>query len=537
MESEALDLARQKVEERARAKRDVFFLANDVLGFDFVPNVHAELFACYPKFDESKAWADQSELKDILVLWARGHYKTSAVIVKIIQAIINFPNIRILLMQGSIKVTKTLLKQIVTHFTGEAEGSRFKDLFPEMCGTKTELNASAMEFTTPARTRKQLAQATVTVASPRSIKTGQHYEIGVFDDLVNDQNYRNQTLMEKVREDFTLAQALIDPGGLRWCSGTRYAFGDLWEQILRWQASSGKWTVTVKTCWTDSSDGLPYAEKTPRFPRYTKKNGELGGFTQEQLLQMQTDDPANFACQYLNCPIHSSQQAYTKELLMGAVVIPADLPALSQPIMVCDLASTEAIHSDDSVIQIGRVDTMGTAYLCDQRGDQWAPMELAMNIIDMALRYRPVKILFEKTASCIYFADFLRLIAKQKGVYLPLDSIKVDNRDDAKNMRVVALAGVIKRGKFKIFAGLPKFDALVEQACEFPKGRHKHDDYIDTAALLYQQLSRELMALPVRTAPKNPILAIMSDRENALVKVLTEQERNEVEAPDQTGLD
>src|ERR1700674_461424 len=64
--NEALQLANQKVEDRARAKRDVFFLANDVLGFDFQPDVHAELFAAFPKFDESKPWVEQSELKDIM---------------------------------------------------------------------------------------------------------------------------------------------------------------------------------------------------------------------------------------------------------------------------------------------------------------------------------------------------------------------------------------------------------------------------------------------------------------------------------------
>src|ERR1700676_2841501 len=343
-------------------------------------------------------------MKDIMVLWSRGHYKTTAVVVKIIQAILNNPNIRILLMQGSIGVTKTLLKQVVAHFSGDAEGSRLAELFPEFCGTKTELGATVMQFTTPARTRKQLAQATVTVASPKSVKTGQHYDLGVFDDLVNDQNFRNAKLLDKVREDFTLAQALVDPGCYRWVTGTRYAFGDLYEHILRWQDKFGKWVVSVKDCWTDDSKGKPDLQKTPRFPRFTKKSGEIGGFTLEELLQMQADDPQNFACQYLNQPVHSSQQAYTKELLMSAVINPADTPALSQSIMVVDLASGDSPKADDSVITIGRADSVGCGYLCDMRGDQWQPMELAMNVIDMFLRYRPTKVMFEKVQSCVYFA-------------------------------------------------------------------------------------------------------------------------------------
>ena len=284
--TDALSIAQAKADSRARAKRDKLYLANEILGYDFAWHTHVELFACYPKFDEEKPWVEQSAIKDLMVLWSRGHYKTTAVVVCVIQAILNFPNIRILLMQGSLKVTQTFLKQIMAHFTGEAENSRFRELFPEFCGSKAELKGTLNQFTTCARTRHQLAQATVTVGSSKSIKTGQHYDLGVFDDLVNEVNYQTPALLETLRKQFTLAQALIDPGCYRWVSGTRYAFGDLYEEILRWQAASGKWTVSVKDCWTD--DG-----KNVRFPRFTKKNGELGGFTREELLEMQSNDPAN----------------------------------------------------------------------------------------------------------------------------------------------------------------------------------------------------------------------------------------------------
>lgn len=522
---------REKFEARAKCRSDKFYLA-DVLGYDFQWETHAELFSCFVQYNGDVSWAEQSEIKDRMVLWSRGHYKTTAVVVDVIQSILNFPNIRILLMQGSMGVTKTLLKQVVSHFTGQALGSRLAELFPEHCGEKSELHGTAMQFTTLARTDGKLAQATVTVASPKSVKTGQHYDAGYFDDLVNDQNYRNPKLIDKVREDFTLAQALIDPGGYRFVSGTRYAFGDLYEQILRWQNKAAKWIISVKDCWTDASASLPDDQKIPRFPRFKKHNGELGGYTREELLQMQQDDPANFANQYLNKPIHTSQQAYTEELLNGAVIRNEDTPALSQPIMMVDLASSEEATADDSVIQVGKMDTMGCGYLCDQRGGQWAPFELAMNVIDLALRHRPSTIFFEGTASAKYFMDFLRLIARQKNVFLPIDSIKVDTRADAKNMRVVALAGVIKRGRFKFLAGLPKFARLIQQACEFPKSRSGHDDYIDTAALLYHELSKEMMSLPIRKTFVNPILAMMNSADNVFVTPEVQIDTN-----DMTGLD
>jgi hypothetical protein len=105
-------------------------------------------------------------------------------------------------------------------------------------------------------------------------------------------------------------------------------------------------------------------------------------------------------------------------------------------------------------------------------------------------------------------------------------------------MRVGALAGQVRRGRFRFYKGLTNWDKLVQQACEFPKGRNGHDDYIDTAALLYQELSKELLAMPTRVrAGHNPIWALITDQENSLLKVFTQQPQEGVSADDLTGLE
>jgi hypothetical protein len=533
---ELRELAKKTVAERAQCRTDKMYLAN-VLGYDF-QECHQELFAVYPQYDNKKPWSEQSTKKDRMVLWPRGHYKSSSLVVEIIQIIINFPNIRLLVMQGSLSLTRAYFKQIKSHFLGEAQGSRLKELFPEFCGSKKELGPNpSTQFIVPCRTAKQLSQPTVMVASGKSIATGSHVDAGFFDDLVHSANYRNPQLLENVREDFTLAQSLIDPGGYRFVAGTRYAFGDMYEEILRWQNESQQWTVSVKDCWTDASADLPDAQKIPRFPEFRKKNGETGGFTRKKLLQMQTDDISHFSCQYLNRPLHHTQMVFTKELLYGAALSHTDAPNLSQPIFVCDLASTSSEHSDDNVIAVGKVDSMGIGYMVDLRGGVWSPQDMANNVIEMALQHRPTRILFEKSAAAVYFVDFIRLIAREKAVFLPLDFIKVNTQSDAKNMRVVALANVIRKGKFKFFLGLQNFDKLVDQACEFPKARHGHDDYPDTMALLYGELSKELMAQPIRPRPAgNPIFQLIEDRQTYMGKVLRERELAESDT-ELTGLE
>src|SRR6185369_1764441 len=113
---------------RQRALRDGLFLGTFVLGYDFQPDVHGELFDY--KLDPSLPLYDQPIVKDELILWPRGHYKTTARVVQAIQFILNFPDIRIVLMQGTKKLSKGLLAEIKSHFFDNPK-SRLLEFFPE----------------------------------------------------------------------------------------------------------------------------------------------------------------------------------------------------------------------------------------------------------------------------------------------------------------------------------------------------------------------------------------------------------------------
>lgn len=482
------------------------FLACEVLGYDFTVETHQELFDSYPQFFDDRPWAVQFTDGDVLILWPRGHFKSTAVVVLAVQAILCNPDIRILLMQGTIKVTKGLLKEIASHFDGSHSRSRLKELFPEFCGNKKALGLTADRFTTPARTRKQLQQATCTVASPKSIKTGQHYDAGFFDDLVNDSNYRNPLLLDKVEEDFNMARPLVDPGCPRFLSGTRYAFGDLYENIIR--RNKGEWKVSVKTCWLP--DG-----KTPRFPQYKTQDGRLVGLTREMLMQIATDSPSIFASQYLNYPIASSQQVLPEAVLLAAVIPEKDSPALSQAILFVDLAS-EGDNPDDSVCIAGKCDRTGRMYLVDMDGGVLPVASLAVCVCSMILKHRPLKLMIEKTASAIYFVEYLKVVLRDKGIQVAIEYIKVDNKPDAKNKRVEALAGHVKNKRFFFFAGLRCWEKFVEQAKQFPKGKHGHDDWPDTAGLMAQVLSVGYRGLAVIAQVSNHSIINMLARDPAM---------------------
>ena len=502
--------------EREMCRKDDLYLA-EKMGYDFVPEVHKELFDSLPDFDPEKPWALQGfKIFKWMVLWSRGHYKTTAVVVRIVKIILNFPDIRILIMQGSTAVTMNLLHEIKSHFTVENTNSKIKELFPEFCGDKL---GTAKQFTVPARKNKGLAQATVTVASPKSIKTGQHYDIGFFDDLVNDQNYRSEVLLEKVEQNFNMCLPLVDPPHYAVVTGTIYDFTDLHYKTMR--AGAGQWKISVTTCWANDIE-----RSTPRFPQQIAKNkpGKIIGFTRQGLIAMQENDPVMFAGQYLNKPIQKGGQSITRAMLESGLISPSEAPPLSSAHLFIDMASTDRLTSDDSVIIAAKHDLGMIPYVVDGRGGKWLIPALAQHIIEMVLIHRPERIWFEKHPSCVSFAEYLKLVAKFQNIFLPIDFIKVDNKPDAKTVRVGSLPGLLKFKKLKFFIGLPIWEKLVLQSERFTGERGRHDDYPDTVALMVQQFMGAAIASPIRRTHSNPILAMIQQREQDTAHIMDEPE-------------
>jgi predicted phage terminase large subunit-like protein len=502
--------AKQKVELRNRARTDKLFLGN-LLGYDFQADVHGDLFAQYIPFDKDKPYFDQHKIKDRLTLWSRGFFKTTSIVVEIVQTILNFPDVSIMLMQSTQKNTQQLLREVKGHFDGSNPNSKLDTLFPEFCRAKL---GTAMAFTVPTRQRVR-KDPTVFVASPKSVKAGLHPDVGFFDDLVTEVNYRSPELMAKVIEDFGHFVPLINPGGYRYVTGTRYTFGDLYEHIIRQNADEqakqgvGRWQITIRGCWELRPDGT----KVSNFPVRRLADGRTIGISVEMLEAIQRDNPETFSAQYLNRPIAAGKEEFTEAMLMAAVVLrdptvsnlgplQAPQPIGSGPaLLFVDLASSVKSTADNSVVVCTR-QVGGKAVVCDLRSGQWTALQIAEAVIDMAIRQRPIRVLIEGTASSTFFIDYLKVIAKDKAIVLNIEPLKVTNNKDAKRLRISAVAGAIRTGRCAFLAGLPGWADLVQEFCEFPKGRH--DDKIDTigmAVSFYSNQTALYDPLPTQNLP------------------------------------
>lgn len=483
-----LKSAQEKLDLQDKCKTDKLFLSQQ-LGYDFQEDVHSDLFANYLQITPGKNLFEQSTKKDRMVLWSRGTYKTTSIVVEIIQLILNFPDIRILLMQDTVKNAMVLLDEVRKHFDGTYHKSNLSEIFPEFCQLDKKLGTKH-SFTTPARTANR-KEATVTVASPRSSKTGMHYEAGFFDDLVTAENYESPEQLQKTISDFSLYVPLIDPGGYRYVTGTRYTFGDLYEHIIRQDAESHSWQISIRGCWTVNADGT----KTLLFPQRILAGGRPIGHTLEFLLAKQADDPAMFSAQYLNQPIATDAQLFTEELLMSRVKSSAEenFPSLGFKTLFVDVASSGA--NDDSVIMCGQQDPVGNIYVTDGVGGTWQTPNLVEMVIAKCLEHRPLKILIEKSGAGIVFANYVKSEGRHLGLNIPIDFIKVNNQKDAKHIRISIAAGKLKQGKLFFLAGLPCWKNLFNQCITYT--RNRHDDYPDTVALMVQHYQDNNATTPV----------------------------------------
>lgn len=220
---------------RFRALSDHVFLGTRILGMDFQADPHELLFAQFLKKQPGTGLvlSDLESLtKKMMILWPRGLFKTSAVIVEIVQLILNYPDVRICFLTGGDQLAKRQLARVKRVF--EKPTQMFEELFPEFCGKKSVFNkkenkwveqsiklGNAHEFTIPCRINHTFAEPTFAISTAKSVKAGSHFDVIFIDDLVNEQNYRSVKSLEKCYQDYLDICPLLEPTGFIIMTGTR----------------------------------------------------------------------------------------------------------------------------------------------------------------------------------------------------------------------------------------------------------------------------------------------------------------------------
>lgn len=201
--------------KRAHYRESLYSFAKQGLGYkDMMPRSHLPM--CHVL---------ESPSKRKLLTVPRGTFKSSiGVVTYAIWKLIENPNLRILIDSEVYTNSKNFLREIKAHLKSHSFMSLYGDLEGSVW-TETEITL---------KTRTQIRkEASITCSGIGAIKTGQHYDLIISDDLSSQKNTLNPEVAKKVIDHYRLYTSLLDPGGEIVVIGTRYSENDIIGFILR----------------------------------------------------------------------------------------------------------------------------------------------------------------------------------------------------------------------------------------------------------------------------------------------------------------
>lgn len=169
-----------------------------------------------------------------LILMPRGHLKSSIITVGwVVQQVLRDPNIRVLITNAVWDKARDLLHQISGYLTDKSVLPAIYGQFqtPQTRWTRDEIEIKQ-------RTKATQKEPTIMSAGIERSLTGYHFDLAIFDDLVDSSNITTREQVEKVKTFYRNALPLMDPGSRIVVLGTRWIVGDLYEELITTQATS-----------------------------------------------------------------------------------------------------------------------------------------------------------------------------------------------------------------------------------------------------------------------------------------------------------
>ena len=474
--ADGLENKQKTNEEKEKAKADLFHLGHNVLGYNDEEQPVAGLDVCHQELCDwiDGVWIDErTERLFLLILMPRGHLKSSVVTIgKSIQEILKKPDIRILITNAFWDKSREFLGSI----SGQLKKPYFKDKFGITLpyDTKDKLTVST-------RRRKELTEPTIDTGGVEKGKTGSHYDMIIWDDLVCRENIGTPEQLMKPVTYYKDCLDLLEPNGVGIMIGTRWDDNDIYGQIDDKKNSFGNKFKVYKTkalvpgkVRVKEKDGVitPYVTPDSKFI-FPKK------FNEEQLCQLYEDKGQYaFYAQYFNETVDDEHATFKKSWLETRW---KDNDIAGQPIdhyLVVDPAISEEKHSDFTGFSLNKVAPDGKWRIKTKRLKTNNPDKIIDTIFWYLNTYPILKLGIEVVAYQKALAHYINKRMMETNKYVTIVELKPDTQV-SKEMRIKALQPYVEFGHLLTHE---EDDELREEFRRFP--RAKHDDLIDPTAYM-----------------------------------------------------
>lgn len=491
---------------RKRAQTDLLFLGREILGYSaMVDRVHGKMCELFLKKDPNVPHEQLDTVKTRLLLAPRGSFKSCTDMADTVQLILNYPNIRILMVSGTQALAERILSEIKQHFQ---TNEKLRALFPEHCPPPDTQFGTADSFTTPARNRIY-REPTVSISTVGSVKAGSHYNHIKIDDMVTELNSLTADQRQKVIDFYDGLIPLLEPDGYIDLIGTRYHQFDLYGKLLerdaavrrrveRGEAEEDE-SSDLKTCimsaWT-IKPGREISRDDNGAPILTKDDVELlfaERLKWRFLYKQYRDNPTAFSFQYLNDPtvVSVAERPFTDQLIESHSIPHTQMPhpGACRDFILWDLAGVNIARDtiDYSVGVVGRLDPNGRLFIIDMVRGRWTATQLASQIVTLAKNYPTAPFTWiEDAQGARYLEPTVTGIASLSGISVRIDWVPVPRFGGAKRYRIDALAQYLRADKLWFAGWLPNLDILKSELLD---KNPTHDDCSDAIALMVKQLN------------------------------------------------
>lgn len=447
-----------KLPDRERCLTDLSYLCRKVLGMDYWKDYKTgELIRGRFEWEGHTYhttglvdWGPYGQMQDFiqdphpdkLILCSRGGLKTSWIQGKIIQRILQDPNIRILIGMEKFHMAKMMIRTVKAHFE---RNEILRELFGDLVGKKWTDEG----FIIANRTQTSLRDDTLHGFGVDRHVTGGHYDEAYIDDLVSWLQARNKEQLEKAIAAYTALVPVMDPGSKTVVTMTPYDENDF-SFYLRNELSD-RFKVLEIDCGMRavlSDDGGVKLEGKPKFPHMP------AGFLEGQLERMGAQD---FNAQYALTIENPEDQIFFREQFGTASWQPHF--SRSNAYILTDTATSDQDHGCFSVIALVIVDHDDTAYIADMRIGKWVPEQFVHEFCDVVEHWRPRTRLMGAVMEGIGLNRVFRVPIdtelRMRGLSIRFIKTARGAGEPSKNQRIKSLTSRLAADRLKILSTVP----------------------------------------------------------------------------------
>lgn len=405
-----------------------------------------------------------------LYICHRGYYKTTIVTkVHSLQLLLNFPNIRMVLVHNKQDNSSDNLRTIKEYFLSTEVGR----LFPEYIPFGKEWG-NLSGFSVACKKDIGRSEDSIEAIGVGTEITGRHWDVAKKDDLVTEDSVTTDEQIKKTEDyddRFNAGHFWSPKFKIQDYSGTRYHFADLYSK-----KQNDKNVKVIKIKLEDGKGNPTHPER----------------FTPADIVLIKSGlNPWVYNCQHLLEPEDPAKMSFKREMIQYYDALPASCNFY----LLVDPAGQRKKRSDYTAMKVVGVDYKGHRYIVDMFRDKIDPKGRIDMAVELIKKWKIREVGWEEVglADDTFYLEERRRSERLSCIITAIKTAKIAKEDRIRNILMPEYAKLMwfwpKKGtmvKYSTFHGR-NFDlteVLEKEFIQFPLS--EHDDLLDSETFLSQ---------------------------------------------------